>query len=366
MIAFPLAHKLLVLGNWNEDDEQNQLSVVDLQVRQAAEGAVELASVESLAAWVTPGSTTGLAAADLGGGSCVVVSGHESGQLCSLRLTVPTAPGADPSQVELAGGGDFAGAHLMPWLALHAGPIADLALNADTREVATVGRDGAVHIVPLDHSGPPPRAFVPARASASMRAVAWASQQALVTAGTTGGLEVWDRRQGGAAPALRSPLEWGATGCPLLRGLTEADCQINCIAVHPSRPHLAASGASAGCVAVWDLRFAAAPAHASLPGDAGEVWEVRFDPYADSLAAGDAGAQPALLFCTDSGVLATARAAPSSKEYSTGSTGVLGTRALYEEAASGIATFDVEAAGGQDLFAGTEQECLVYIRRPAC
>ena len=92
---------------------------------------------------------------------------------------------------------------------------------------------------------------------------------------------------------------------------------------------------------------------------------MRFDPYAQSLAAGGAGAQPALLFCTDSGVLATCAAAPGSTEHCTGSSGALGTRALYEEAASGISTFDVDAAGGQDLFAGTEQECLVYIRRPA-
>lgn len=136
------------------------------------------------------------------------MSGHASGQLCRLRLTVPTAPGADPSQVgvlrfhqprqmspsfmhcstgnefkimqyskalsfcmhlsacwhapqqtqeagpqipalrmwlmmqlrsacgqvELAGGDDFAGTHLVPWLTLHAGPVADLALNADTHE----------------------------------------------------------------------------------------------------------------------------------------------------------------------------------------------------------------------------------------
>lgn len=60
-----------------------------------------------------------------------------------------------------------------------------------------------------------------------------------------------------------------------LRDTQDAEWQINCVAVHPSRPHLAASGASAGSVAVWDLRFAARPAHATLPGDAGEVWEVR-------------------------------------------------------------------------------------------
>ena len=49
-----------------------------------------------------------------------------------------------------------------------------------------MGRDGAIHIVSVDHSGPPPAPFVRARASVSMRAVAWASQQTLVTAGTTG------------------------------------------------------------------------------------------------------------------------------------------------------------------------------------
>lgn len=92
---------------------------------------------------------------------------------------------------------------------------------------------------------------------------------------------------------------------------------------------------------------------------------MRFDPHAESLAAGGAGAQPALLFCTDGGVLATCAAAPGSSAHSAGGGCALGTRALYEEAASGIPTFDVEAAGGLDIFAGTEQECLVYIRRPA-
>ena len=144
------------------------------------------------------------------------MSGHASGQLCRLRLTVPIAPGADPSQVgalrfrrpprifspymhcsmdeleiaeeqsasslhapvsllarptthtggwltalalrtwltmqvrsacgqvELAGGDDFAGTHLVPWLTLHAGPVADLALNADTHE--------AWALYPLIHS----------------------------------------------------------------------------------------------------------------------------------------------------------------------------------------------------------------------
>ena len=50
--------------------QQHQLTVADLQVRQAAEGAVELASVESLASWVTPGATTGLAVLPVLAGVC--------------------------------------------------------------------------------------------------------------------------------------------------------------------------------------------------------------------------------------------------------------------------------------------------------
>ena len=51
--------------------------------------------------------------------------------------------------------------------------------------------------------------------------------------------------------------------------------QINCLAVHPSRPHLCVTGASSGTLAVWDLRMMSAPAvqSAARPG-AGEVLEV--------------------------------------------------------------------------------------------
>ena len=51
--------------------------------------------------------------------------------------------------------------------------------------------------------------------------------------------------------------------------------QIHCLAVHPSRPHLAATGSSTGTVAVWDLRFEAEPTrHALTDAFAGDVWQV--------------------------------------------------------------------------------------------
>ena len=49
--------------------------------------------------------------------------------------------------------------------------------------------------------------------------------------------------------------------------------QIHCLTVHPSRPHLAATGSSGGTVAVWDLRFGNEPTLHVLPGSA-DVWQV--------------------------------------------------------------------------------------------
>ena len=60
--------------------------------------------------------------------------------------------------------------------------------------------------------------------------------------------------------------------CMQLQGLS---WRINCLAVHPSRPHLCVTGASSGTLAVWDLRMTSAPAvqSTSKPGS-GNVLEV--------------------------------------------------------------------------------------------
>ena len=55
--------------------------------------------------------------------------------------------------------------------------------------------------------------------------------------------------------------------------------QINCLAVHPSRPHLCVTGASSGMLALWDLRMTSAPAvHSAARPGAGEVLEVTHTP----------------------------------------------------------------------------------------
>ena len=60
--------------------------------------------------------------------------------------------------------------------------------------------------------------------------------------------------------------------CMPLQGLSR---RINCLTVHPSRPHLCVTGASSGTLAVWDLRMTSAPAvqSTSKPGS-GDVLEV--------------------------------------------------------------------------------------------
>lgn len=58
--------------------------------------------------------------------------------------------------------------------------------------------------------------------------------------------------------------------------LAAVSVQLLCLDVHPSRPNLAATGASGGCVVLWDLRFQAQPlAHTGSREAAGDVWEVR-------------------------------------------------------------------------------------------
>ena len=82
--------------------------------------------------------------------------------------------------------------------------------------------------------------------------------------------------------------------------------------------------------------------------------QVHFDPY-EPLEASAAAPDPSVLFCTSGGVLGS---------LSTGSKQA-GSGVLYKEVCSGIESFDVERALGQDIFCATEQECLVHLSRPS-
>lgn len=50
-------------------------------------------------------------------------------------------------QLQLRGGG-FEGADLLPWARLHSGPVAALAVQRNTGELATAGLDGRIFLLP--------------------------------------------------------------------------------------------------------------------------------------------------------------------------------------------------------------------------
>jgi hypothetical protein len=58
---------------------------------------------------------------------------------------------------------------------------------------------------------------------------------------------------------LPHPVSPSAQWCVCCRHSVLLLLQLLCLDVHPSRPTLAATGGSAGTVAIWDLRFQAAP-----------------------------------------------------------------------------------------------------------
>lgn len=162
--------------------------------------------------------------------------------------------------------------------------------------------------------------------------------------------------------------------------------QTLCLDVHPSRPHLAATGGAGGCpVALWDLRSmtcAAAlvppPANPAVAAGAlpPDVWEVRFDPAAQDFgggggATGATGDVVPLLFCTSDGgvwraslglTTTTTAAGASGAPFSSSAAPPHCTLLAREEAGS-INSFDVEPQLGRDLVAASDNECLMFRRR---
>ncbi len=197
--------------------------------------------------------------------------------------------------------------------------------------------------------------------------------------------------------------------------------QIHSIATHPSQPDKCASGGSNGTVAVWDLRFAAAPVVANTgKQNAGDVWQVCChsllvsDSIADATAIvqlatssvhylpgtsyecptpqrilqcvestprqlslqvhfdadyeSGAAQTPPVLFCTDDGNLcrvdwaghgAAALNQMQDNEQQRDNSSDGHVSVLLTEASS-VNGFDVD---GTDIVAVVEQECMCYIKR---
>lgn len=358
-----LIYKLFAVGGWVEDVQEEHLAIMALAVTKGPGG---IASVipRRLASWRHPGSVTALQVSSFGSGEVCIFSGSSTGALCRLQLSMPTAPGATPADIQLRAGG-FEGADLQPVVRNHRGAVSGLAVQDDCRQVATCGLDGRIFILPAlgDLSAAAPVPLVDRGATASFWAVAWTSPQTLATAGTTGGLEIWDARSAASPLLSRSPLSWGATGFAKLDAEQGCRRTITCLAVHPGRPHMAATGSSDGTVAVWDLRFSTPPAQCSLNDrTAGNVRKVQFD-VSDASVSG-----ACLLFCTQGGVLAVATPADPHRDMTLTATdsnvdSCWEARMLWRESCTAMLGFDAEQEQGRDLIATTDQEMLVYLAR---
>eukprot|EP00775_Hariotina_reticulata_P006192 gene6192-6428_t len=261
----------------------------------------------------------------------------------------------------------------------------------------SVAGDGRICIMPLadlDQGGGEEYHFKAATGWSGYRQARWMDSQTFATAGVLGGLQLWDVRQG-PQPIRCSPLSWGATGCaaldanwghyamPSAEWFDAAMQQLiivlmlsaSWLASGSARPNMAATGASGGGVALWDLRFTCAPlTTAGGPQAAGDVWEVKFDPCEPLMSSAVAPAPP-LLYCTADGSLCHAAAArkPSSNGGNWGAPSA--TSGLQDSANSSlqatvlqhvpcaINSFDIEPSFGQDIMAVTDFEGMMLLHR---
>ncbi|KAF8071084.1 NUP43 [Scenedesmus sp. PABB004] len=307
--------------------------------------------------------------------SILAASSSAAGGVCLLMMQLPPAPGATSADLQFVlapgdgdddGGSDDGegGGYLHELPALHDCPAASLDINAVRQSLLSVAGDGSICVVPLDALAQlgGDCCFRSASGWSGFSQGRWVDSNSFATAGVLGGLQVWDVRRG-PSPVSNSPLAWGHTGCAALDKQQGAARQMLCLGVHPSRPNLAATGASGGCVALWDLRFASAPlALAGAPGAAGDVWELRFDPC-EPLMSSSVAAVPPLLYCTSDGALACAAAA-ARPGGAGGGTGGLTAQVLLKDSCS-VNSFDVEPSGGQDIVAVTDAECMLLLSRRA-
>uniref|UniRef100_A0A383WJE8 Uncharacterized protein n=1 Tax=Tetradesmus obliquus TaxID=3088 RepID=A0A383WJE8_TETOB len=355
-----------VLASWSEDAKQHMLVVADIR-KQADNPDI---GFTSRLAVPHPGTTTDLQVARIDD-SIIAASSSTDGGIYLLMMQLPPIPGASSADLQFvppsaddddsdddaaAAAADDTSRFLHRLPELHEAPAASLDINTTRQALLSVSGDGSICIVPLD-------ALAQLGGECSFRAASswsgysqgrWVDSQTFATTGVLGGLQVWDTRRG-AKPVSSSPLAWGHTGCAALDTQQGPARQLLCLDVHPSRPNLAATGASGGCVALWDLRFQAAPlALTGSPAAAGDVWELKFDPC-EPLMSSSVAAVPPLLYCTSDGALCSAAAAAAA--------GGLVSQLLMQESCS-INSFDVDQSLGQDIVAVTDYECLMLLHRP--
>ncbi|KAK9850600.1 hypothetical protein WJX84_003375 [Apatococcus fuscideae] len=371
-------HKLLAVGCWNEDLQRHCLSVLDLQVWTHAEtGAVQQDAWQELACWACQGRPTDVKVVMRNGNEVTVLVASSHGHLSKVVLQIPQHSGATPSDIQVLNEEEFEGSDgdaLGCSSRLHNGAITAADISISQHQAVTVGMDGAINLVHLE--GWTCQPLRPASSSRSYHAAAWVSQDVVITAGTTGGLESWDVRLG-SKPVHRSPASWGMDGLCSDHPAASLDWQIHCLDVRPERQHECAVGSSGGAVSLWDLRFIGQPILCTANPDHGNVREVRVASPSPTAAP-----SPSIFYCTTGGTLARAswpsKAAADwhNTENTNRQPSVLHRRndaaswlkgssscdVLWQETCGGLASFDMHAGLHQELYCVTDQEGLLHLR----
>ncbi|KAK9832220.1 hypothetical protein WJX74_003440 [Apatococcus lobatus] len=360
-------HKLLAIGTWNQDLQRHCLSVLDLQVWTHPEtGAVQQDAWQELACWACEGRPTDVQVTMQNGNEVTILVATSSGHLSRVVLLIPQHSGATPSDVQVLNEEEFQGntgdtMGCSPQL--HSGGISAADISSGQTQAVTVGADGAVNLVELKDWTC--HCFRPASSSRSYYDAAWASRHTFVTAGTTGGLESWDTRQGGT-PVHRTPAAWHPDGRPSLPG--GLDRQIHCLDIMPERQQECAAGSSGGAVSLWDLRFCRQPILCTANADHGDVVEVKIASRGQ-----DAIPSSSIIYCTNAGILAQVgwpgqavaewqksgfTTIPQQETRKHSSTADV----LWQELCGGLGSFDTHAGLHQEIYCITSQEGLLHLR----
>ena len=329
------------------------------------------------------------------GGGCEVWAGTVQGDVCRIRTTsmssASTTSTAMDEDFDQEGGERGTNNQFESHEGVHDGVVSGIDVNPQSGEVLSAGYDGSVYIHSSSSGGggSVPRLHHTSGGAVSYTCVKWCSSvDVFLTGGTNMQLQTWDRRskemkQSMDMKELNTTTTTAMSSAPHVMG----NQMILCVDVHPSRPHVCATGHEDGLVCVWDLRKENKPVsynhllqteenniinNNNMNGRKrkgfGHVWEVKFAQQEQLRMFGDllndtsgghnghvdwqSPVVPPVFACTQDGILGCTT---SSKEGTTDG-GCL--RTLLMEGGGAIESFDVY----EDSFAYVVKEGLVYIK----
>eukprot|EP00058_Branchiostoma_floridae_P013639 XP_002599127.1 hypothetical protein BRAFLDRAFT_281490 [Branchiostoma floridae] len=134
-------------------------------------------------------------------------------------------------------------------------------LAATLPDIVTVGEDGRINVVRVDHRAP--IRTIDDADSCTLNAVSLKAFE-VITVNSSGQLKVFDLRRPSSEP----------TRIFLLSG---ERIPLHCLDKHPGQPHIVATGGQDGSLYMWDLRQERHPVSA-MDAHAWDMWEVLFHP----------------------------------------------------------------------------------------